>query len=319
MGKIDTAMNSYLSSKDRFADLFNGALFHGREIIKATDLQDASEKYTAIDNKTFQRFRDIKMYLRTGEALRLLAVENQNQVDYTLPYRCMQYDVMEYGKQIKELQQFNQTHGILKSPAERLCGISKQNRLAPVYTLCLYHGTEPWNGPLALRDMMDFGNDKDTLYHYFSDYPLRLFCVNECKDFSCFHTELKEVFTALAYRKNKIEFKKAISENAAFRMLNAETVQLLSILLNNPKLWNEREKYMNSDQDKEEYNMCQALQEIFDDGISQGYGQGLSQGINLINLLNQKLIDANRLEDLKRAIIDSEYRNQLFQEFHINY
>ena len=194
-------------------------------------MQDASEKYTDVDKKTFQRFRDIKMYLRTGEALRVLAVENQNQVDYTLPYRCMQYDVMEYGKQIKELQQFNRANGILQNPAERLCGITKGNRLAPVYTLCLYHGTEPWDGPLAL--------------------------------------------------------------------------------LNSPKLWNEREKYMNSDQDKEEYNMCQALQEIFDDGISQG--------VDLINLLNQKLIDTNRIEDLKRAIADSEYRYQLFQEFHIEF
>lgn len=274
-------------------------------------MQDASEKYTDVDKKTFQRFRDIKMYLRTREALRVLAVENQNQVDYTLPYRCMQYDVMEYGKQIKELQQFNRANGILQNPAERLCGITKGNRLAPVYTLCLYHGTEPWDGPLALRDMMDFGNDRETLCHCFSDYPLRLFCVNECKDFSYFHTELKEVFTALAYRKNKIELKKALSENATFRKLNAETVQLLSVLLNSPKLWNEREKYMNSDQDKEEYNMCQALQEIFDDGISQG--------VDLINLLNQKLIDTNRIEDLKRAIADSEYRYQLFQEFHIEF
>lgn len=289
MGKINTAMCSFLSNKGRFADLFNGALFQGRNIIKAEDLKAASEQYPVMDGKTLHRFRDIKMYLNSGEALRILALENQNL-----------------------------------EPAERLSGITQNDRLTPVYTLCLYHGEEPWNGPHTLRDMMNFGNDCDNLSHFFADYPMRLFCINEYSDFSCFHTELRELFTALAYRKNKNQLYVSMTGNAAFRKLNSETVRVMSILLNAPVLWKERERYMNINQEEEEeYNMCQALQELFEDaknagfgqGIIEGISQGISQGVDLMSLLSQKLFTDNRLEDLKKAVFDPEFREQLLKEY----
>ena len=47
-----------------------------------------------------------------------------------------------------------------KNPAvsmdETLSGILSSDRLHPVYTLCLYSGTEPWDGPRKLSDMMAF-------------------------------------------------------------------------------------------------------------------------------------------------------------------
>lgn len=161
MGKRNTAMCSFLSSRRRFADLFNGIFFGGRQLIQAADLQEASEQYAALGDNPSERTRDIKMLLNTGETLRILALENQNRVDYTLPYRCMQYDSLEYGKQ-------------LRTSEEWLCGITKKDRLAPVYTICLYHGEEPWDGPYALRDMVDFGEDRDGMGKFFADYPLRL-------------------------------------------------------------------------------------------------------------------------------------------------
>lgn len=156
MGKMNTALCSFLSNTIRFADFFNGVLFQGREIIRASDLQAASEQYSETEGTNSQNFRDIKMYLGSGETLRILALENQNSVDYTLPYRCMQYDAMEYGRQLKELKQYNTSRKLLRNSAEWLCGITKDDRLAPVYTLCLYHGEDPWDGPLTLKDMMRF-------------------------------------------------------------------------------------------------------------------------------------------------------------------
>ena len=47
------------------------------------------------------------MRLRQGTTLRILALENQNYVDYTMPYRCMEYDALEYGKQLKEQKRKN--------------------------------------------------------------------------------------------------------------------------------------------------------------------------------------------------------------------
>lgn len=45
MGKYDTCMREFLQNKERFADFFNGCCFQGEQVIRAEELQDASEMY----------------------------------------------------------------------------------------------------------------------------------------------------------------------------------------------------------------------------------------------------------------------------------
>ena len=122
MGKISNVINHYLSDNRRFADLFNGVYFQGEPVIRADDLLEGSQVYYGITGvagksrtahqtegrETYlerrNRTRDICKQLKNGETLRILAVENQERVDYTMPYRCMEYDVMEYGKQLDILR-----------------------------------------------------------------------------------------------------------------------------------------------------------------------------------------------------------------------
>lgn len=172
MGKYDTCMKEFLQNKDRFADLFNGCCFQGRQIIRAEDLREASENYVITDKrlpgKTRQKdteiIRDVKMVLGSGMVLQVLAVENQSYIDYAMPVRCMGYDAAEYRRQLKERKQERRllmnSENRPKNPAvsmdETLSGILSSDRLHPVYTLCLYSGTEPWDGPRKLSDMMTF-------------------------------------------------------------------------------------------------------------------------------------------------------------------
>ena len=86
MGKYDLCMKEYLQNKEHFADLFNGCCFQGKQVIRAEELQEASESYVEngdignIDTKS-PSFRDIKMQLGSGMILQVLAVENQSYVD----------------------------------------------------------------------------------------------------------------------------------------------------------------------------------------------------------------------------------------------
>ena len=111
MGKYDTCMREFLQNKERFADFFNGCCFQGEQVIRAEELQDASEMYIienfppekpvakgadAQSRRKTQFFRDVKMYLCSGTVLQILAVENQSYIDYSMPVRCMEYDVAEY-------------------------------------------------------------------------------------------------------------------------------------------------------------------------------------------------------------------------------
>ena len=109
MGKYDTCMKAYLQNKRRFADLFNGSCFQGRQVIRAEDLQDATEGYVIADtfskgsleensnpdkiknadasdkgkwtkkksgNRKTEIFRDVKMSLRSGMILQILAARH---------------------------------------------------------------------------------------------------------------------------------------------------------------------------------------------------------------------------------------------------
>lgn len=103
MGKISNSINHYLSDNRRFADLFNGICFRGEIVIRAEDLLEGSQVYYETTGEVRrkgrgterrERIRDICKLLKSGETLRVLALENQQMIDYTMPLRCMQYDVM---------------------------------------------------------------------------------------------------------------------------------------------------------------------------------------------------------------------------------
>lgn len=304
MGKPDTVMQSYLSDRERFADLFNGVFFQGEQVIRSCDLQEASERYSETEGQGANRFRDVKMSLKDGGSLRILTVENQANVDYTMPCRCMRYDVMEYEKQLRELRNgnYNNRQNLLRTPAEWLCGVSKNDRLIPVYTLCLYHGEEPWDGPRSLRDMMNFGGESDRFQRYFADYPMRLFCLNGTEDFDGFHTELRELFGAMKYRRDKKKLRELFTNDERYRHLSPDTAEALSVVLNIPGIWREQEKYRNRD-NREEYNMCQAWEELKAEYIAEGREEGREVG-NAEGLLEKtKKVVRNML---KRGFSDRE-------------
>jgi len=223
-----------------------------------------------------------------------LAVENQSYVDYAMPYRCMEYDCLEYGRQLKELEAENRKHKRLRGMNEWLSGICKTDRLVPNVTICLYHGEEEWDGPRSLREMMDFGKDLDGMSGLFEDYSLRLFCVNECNDFEVFHTELREIFTALNYRKDRDGMRRLMEENQAYHHLDRDSVRVLSVLLKQPKIWEEREKYMIKNGETEEYDMCQALRELKEEGRIEGREEALAMMIKIVGVLREdsRLTDA---------------------------
>lgn len=148
----------------------------------------------------------------------------------SMPCRLMLHDSMEYGKQLKELKRRNLNQGLLHTSAERLCGMA-----TPAYTLCLCHGEKPWDGPLSLRDMMDFGHDSDNMSRFFADYPFRLFCVNTHADFSIFHTELAAVFAAMNLRSDKKRLYSLLKKQPSLGAIDADTVRIISVILNMPK------------------------------------------------------------------------------------
>ncbi len=293
MGKSDRVLRKYFRDKRRFADLFNGVLFAGEQVIRADELEDKSEIYidedkAFQDKKSTQRIRDIVMRMKSGETLKLMAVENQSYVDYVMPFRCMQYDVMEYCQQIQELRKRNIEKGEFDTDAEWLCKIRKTDRIIPVYTLCVYYGEDLWDGPRCLKDMMDFGEDAEDAKQFFADYPMNLLCINEKNDFSVFKTEIRQLFDAMQYRKNKKGLLYLMESDENYQHMDMDTMEAMSVLLDIPQIWKNRAKYIENEE-SEGGNMCQAIRELMEDARNEGLEQGIEQGINALIKSLQKM------------------------------
>ena len=327
MGKYDRCMKAYLQDKRRFADLFNGSCFQGRQVIRAEDLEEASENYVVTEEKQSGKplqkgteiIRDVKMRYRSGMILQVLAVENQSYTDYGMPVRCMGYDAAEYSRQLKERKQERRLllsqkekasenaeksandqknsegkAGIKVTADEQLSGILKTDRLHPVYTICLYSGVEPWDGPRKLSDMMEFDPEEESVQSLFKDYPLTLFCVNEQDGFGEFHSDLKQLFRAMNYRKNKEKMAELIRDEA-YSHLSEETWEAIAVMTDNAAMLQKKELYKTENQEKEEYNMCQALEELMEDKRNEGEKIGEKKGEIKGNLERTKIVVRNML------------------------
>lgn len=99
MGKENAAVRQWMKDRNRFADLYNGYVFGGHQVICPEELEPADSEADILladkDGKTreVQRHRDIVMRWTKGALLAILACENQAKVHYAMPVRNMLYEI----------------------------------------------------------------------------------------------------------------------------------------------------------------------------------------------------------------------------------
>lgn len=59
------------------------------------------------------------------------------------------------------------------------------------------------------------------------------------------------------------------------------------------------------------------LEEGHKSGLEEGHKSGLEEGEERLNLLNMKLVDDNRIDDLHKIMKDKNYRQKLYAEYGI--
>lgn len=282
MGKYDDALYDYFSDPERFADFYNGAVFQGEKIVEANMLEDAPERYVTENSdephqfKYKNRYRDVKKHARNGVDFAIMAIENQQTVDYTMPWRIMQYDQLEYGRQIRKILESKAQERLKKGKKlnRYTLKLSSKDKLCPVYTTCFYHGTKKWVGPKSLADMMDFEKCNPAMKALFQDYRMNFVCVDDLKDLSFFRTDLKLLIKALQLRKNK-EAMNSLFEQEEFTCVAQETVRAIAIMTD----YKEFLDYADACEEEGEINMCQAVEEIRQMYINKGMEEGIKEGI----------------------------------------
>ena len=263
MGQKNNALCSYLSDPVIFADFINGSILNGEKAVSPGQLSDretvtcqkeGTGYLTPRKPRYVERRRDVLKAVFHDDCYIVIGIEAQDRVDYAMPVRCMEYDVTEYKRQLKELKNNRKE----KLPGEEFfSGMAKDEKLNPVTTIVFYHGKDPYDGCTYLHDMLDLNKENKTFKRYVSDYHANMITANDL-DETKFETGMRELVGFLKRQEDKTKLMGYFQENEErIRKMDEETFDTVSILLHLPKKISRLRKSTEGDGT----DMCRAIRE----------------------------------------------------------
>ncbi len=318
MGEKNDAMCSYLSVPEVFADFVNGTLFNGRSRIKEKDVQSYDgvyhEKITdgCGTKQKLERERDVVKGIMKGNKYAIVGVENQNKVHYAMPFRCMEYEVAEYIRQLKIIKMNFQKE--CRTGEEFLSGMSKSEKLNPVVVIMFYHGMGEYEGSRDLYGILDLEGENEIYKEFITNYQMNLVTLQDIKEEN-FKTGLRQLLGVMKRSEDKNALRNYIKENAEeFSHLDEETFDVMSVMVNQKDLMKYKEDWRNV---RGEIDMCRAIEGIKEEGREEGREQGRMEGELKLGLLISKLFADGRLEDVQKAANDECARKEFYREYKI--
>ena len=277
--KADTVTKDYVKDAGVFADIFNYYIYGGRQVILPEHLTERDSTKIALPYGAdgvvvpIQRFRDVqKLYAAmTGGKMEyvLYGAENQTEIHYAMAVKNNLYDALEYVGQVeeaakshrKEMKQKKKqgetsTEEGKKTPntGEFLSGFWAEDRLIPSITVTIFFGSEEWDGPLSLFEMMDI-SDPEVLA-CMDNYHMRLIAPAQMSDDEImkFQSSLREVMLFIKYSKNKENLSRVLAANEErFREVERRAADVIETITNSGMKYDEKEKVV---------DVCQAIQEM---------------------------------------------------------
>lgn len=279
MGEKDIVTRKYLNNPEVFADAFNYFLYGGKKVINPCRLKQIDATEMAVihsKNKVkgaVQRYRDNLKSLTMMEddmaAYLILGIEAQGKSHLAMPVRNMVYDGLQYAEQVSK---FARTHREAKqySEAEFLSGMGLEDKLTPVITLVILFDTEPWAGPVNLHEMFSL-YDK-ALLEYVPDYKINLMAPAAMRDEEIHRlsSSLREVILYMKYASDEERLDLLLKQEKRFRTLDMEAARVINVLMNCD---------LRLDEEKEEVDMCKAIDDMRRHAREEGIAQGMVQGI----------------------------------------
>lgn len=319
----DIFLKRFFSDNERYADLINGIGCNGEQIVCEDDLQELDSnsgiwntyekivKY--IKHNYGAKTRDILRKAAFGINFAVIGIENQEEIDYSIPFRIMSYDIGEYEKQAAKIRKkVRKKKRGLKS-GEYLYGFEKDSLLNPVITFLLYYGTEEWDGPTDLHGMIDFEDIPKNLRGMTHNYHINLIEIRKLADTSIFQTDIRQVFDVIRYSKDAKRLQELVQTDPYYQEMEEDAFDVIATYTNAEELIQVKELHRNEGG----INMCEAITALIEEGKMEGIELGIEQGEARLALLNRKLLADNRIADLQRVLEDTEYRKKLYEEYSI--
>lgn len=339
MGKEDIKLKSHLEDSRRYADLWNGAVFGGKEVLKAENLAEANPVlYQPDGQEVLERNRDLVMKQTSdGKCYAIFTVENQRTIDYSMPARIMLQEALEYNRQIRAIARKNEAAvGKYQDAGERLYRFKKTDRLCPVATLVVYWGDDEWTGAQTLHDMIDFnigdGFPEAGLRKLVPEYPIHFLNASTFGHSEYFKTELRPLLELFKRRNDKKTFIEYIQTNEAGWNMNNESWHMLSQLTHSKSLGrlirekNQKEQAEHSHNESEAMIMCKAIDDLENDarneGIEIGKVEGIAMGktegiaIGKVESILELLEDYGQIPDDLKAKIHAQRNLETLKKWH---
>lgn len=306
MSEKDIVLRKYLADNKRFADLINGIVFGGEEIIHEDEVEEQNPISVHQKNgKMIKRERDIIKKVGHGTQRFYIACENQMEIHYGMPVRTILYNGMTYNEQLRKLKTGHQKKKDLKNSVEFLSGMKKNDKLMAVITFICYYGREEWDTNLSLKDMVWMPEKYHQIESYLMNYQLNLVPMMKINP-EVFHGELRELIALLQCNSDLHKIEKLILSNIRYRYLSEETFEVFMILSDEKaSLKKLKEHVMLSKERKGMYDMCRAFEQLEERGEQR------------LNQLYTFLISEDRYDDLKKATVDEEFRKELYKEIQL--
>ena len=324
MGTVDIVTKEYMRENAIFADAFNYLIYGGKKVIDPAGLTEIDTATSAVGKKdALQKYRDVlkAAVIKQDEKMSyvLLGVENQMEVHYAMPVRNMVYDALQYDKQVAMIAADNRRNkrfsgGNIRNSGEFLSGFLKTDKILPIITLTIYFGTEPWDGPLSLREMYDINDSK--LLDFVPDYRVQLIqpmTLSE-DDFEKFHTSLREALQTIKYSVDAQKLTEYIVQNERMHHLELSAANVINTVAGIG---------LEIRQDRGKVDMCKAIEDLKaesraegrEEGREEGHTKGRAETIEqtVAMLRNMKIPKETILSELQRTFsLSEEEANRIY-------
>lgn len=306
VGQKDTLTKQYISNNVVFADICNYYIYHGEPVIQPEQLRPLDPKEFALlqnpdtvkNMPPIHKQRDVLKYIAAkaagNAAYLIIGIENQSAIHYAMPVRNMLYDALQYENQLQEI---TAKHRIKKENDNFVSGFQKADKLLPVITLVAYFGTKPWDGAMRLHDMLQV--DDPALLHYVADYPLQLIDPHQMNDHALnqLKSSAREVFTFIKYADNKAKLNKLLQE-PHYQALDPLAAEVINTCTNAGLTLQAN--------DKEDINMCKAIDEMREDSRNEGIeiGANTTRKEMAAALLRKNIMPLEDLAELTKLSVE---------------
>ena len=337
MGAKDLAEKNLLQYKDVFSDIVNVNLFGGTCYVSVEELsQEPSELITKVvsDDKLQQLQMDVPMKCKKNNRSFFLCLENQSDKNNVMPVRDMGYQHAKYMEQIKEVKESNRKTGNYPNPVTK--EINDSQKLSPVITMVLNYSQKEWEKPRSLNDMLEFPEDiGEKLTKWIPEHPICIINLASQSETTIrqYQSDFKYIvrYLSCGNDRNKLD---EYFQTTEFQLDHPEAfLDWLSAVANDRRYRKAKELIETTKGKGGKINMC-VLLDMYEErgeargiekgivqgearGMAKGISQGISQGIEEINALYHCLLADNRMEDIQKAIMDTEYQKELLREYGI--